>query len=150
MSAAAAAARDAVANAASTPPAGLWETGRSGSGASSAGGGGGGSPAGGDPHLARAGSSPFPAGLRVLVVDDDPCCLKVVEAMLRRCVWRSACVRVEGGGGSRARPWLGGEEKEGAGPREREAPAAGRPFLGAAGAPGTQARPTSHHDYDYG
>lgn len=27
----------------------------------------------------------FPAGLRVLVVDDDPLCLKVVEQMLRRC-----------------------------------------------------------------
>ena len=27
----------------------------------------------------------FPAGLRVLVVDDDALCLKVVEHMLRRC-----------------------------------------------------------------
>ena len=27
----------------------------------------------------------FPAGLKVLVVDDDPLCLKVVEHMLRRC-----------------------------------------------------------------
>lgn len=27
----------------------------------------------------------FPAGLRVLVVDDDPLCLKVVEHMLKRC-----------------------------------------------------------------
>ena len=27
----------------------------------------------------------FPAGLRLLVVDDDPLCLKVVEQMLRKC-----------------------------------------------------------------
>ena len=27
----------------------------------------------------------FPNGLRVMVVDDDPLCLKVVEQMLRRC-----------------------------------------------------------------
>lgn len=27
----------------------------------------------------------FPAGLKVLVVDDDALCLKVVEHMLRRC-----------------------------------------------------------------
>ena len=27
----------------------------------------------------------FPNGLRVLVVDDDPLCLKVIEQMLRRC-----------------------------------------------------------------
>ena len=86
MSAAAAAARDAVADAAITLSAGMWETGRSGSGASSAGGGGGEGPAaeGEGSHLARAGSTSFPAGLRVLVVDDDPCCLKVVEAMLKR------------------------------------------------------------------
>ncbi|KAJ7555787.1 hypothetical protein O6H91_05G055000 [Diphasiastrum complanatum] len=28
---------------------------------------------------------PFPAGLRVLVVDDDPICLMILERMLRRC-----------------------------------------------------------------
>ena len=28
--------------------------------------------------------TPFPAGLKVLLVDDDPTCLKVVESMLRR------------------------------------------------------------------
>lgn len=28
-----------------------------------------------------------PAGLRVMVVDDDPLCLKVVEQMLRRCTY---------------------------------------------------------------
>lgn len=27
----------------------------------------------------------FPAGLRVLVVDDDPTCLMILETMLRRC-----------------------------------------------------------------
>lgn len=27
----------------------------------------------------------FPAGLRVLVVDDDPLCLKIIEQMLKRC-----------------------------------------------------------------
>lgn len=27
----------------------------------------------------------FPAGLRVLVVDDDATCLRIVEQMLRRC-----------------------------------------------------------------
>eukprot|EP00898_Chlorokybus_atmophyticus_P003230 jgi/Chlat1/3908/Chrsp26S04021 len=29
----------------------------------------------------------FPAGLRVLVVDDDPLCLMIVERMLRRCLY---------------------------------------------------------------
>ncbi len=32
----------------------------------------------------------FPAGLRVLVVDDDPLCLKVVEHMLKRCKYAGA------------------------------------------------------------
>ncbi|KAL9225147.1 hypothetical protein vseg_001102 [Gypsophila vaccaria] len=31
------------------------------------------------------GSDPFPAGLRVLVVDDDPTCLIILEKMLRTC-----------------------------------------------------------------
>ncbi len=37
---------------------------------------------------------PFPSGLRVLVVDDDPLCLKVVGHMLRRCDYEGeqACV----------------------------------------------------------
>jgi hypothetical protein len=30
-------------------------------------------------------SSTFPAGLRVVVVDDDPLCLKMVSEMLKRC-----------------------------------------------------------------
>ena len=30
-------------------------------------------------------SQNFPAGLRVLVVDDDPLCLRIVEKMLKRC-----------------------------------------------------------------
>eukprot|EP01018_Ginkgo_biloba_P021682 Gb_00604 [translate_table: standard] len=29
----------------------------------------------------------FPAGLRVLVVDDDPICLKIIDKMLRRCLY---------------------------------------------------------------
>ncbi|KDP38123.1 hypothetical protein JCGZ_04766 [Jatropha curcas] len=32
-------------------------------------------------------SDQFPAGLRVLVVDDDTTCLKIVEQMLRRCLY---------------------------------------------------------------
>lgn len=30
----------------------------------------------------------FPVGLRVLVVDDDVTCLKIMEQMLRRCMYR--------------------------------------------------------------
>lgn len=30
----------------------------------------------------------FPTGLRVLVVDDDHACLKIVEHMLRRCLYQ--------------------------------------------------------------
>lgn len=30
-------------------------------------------------------SDQFPAGLRVLVVDDDPTCLRILEKMLRNC-----------------------------------------------------------------
>jgi two-component response regulator (ARR-B family) len=29
----------------------------------------------------------FPAGLRVLVVDDDPTCLVILEKMLRTCLY---------------------------------------------------------------
>lgn len=37
-------------------------------------------------------SDPFPAGLRVLVVDDDPTCLMILERMLRTCLYRgSSC-----------------------------------------------------------
>lgn len=37
-------------------------------------------------EVAAQGPHPaFPSGLRVLVVDDDPLCLKVVGHMLRRC-----------------------------------------------------------------
>lgn len=35
---------------------------------------------------------PFPSGLRVLVVDDDPLCLKVVGHMLRRCNYEGELV----------------------------------------------------------
>lgn len=34
----------------------------------------------------------FPAGLRVLVVDDDPVCLKVIEQMLRACQYSGEVV----------------------------------------------------------
>lgn len=33
------------------------------------------------------GSDHFPAGLRVLVVDDDVTCLRILEQMLRRCLY---------------------------------------------------------------
>lgn len=32
-------------------------------------------------------SDQFPAGLRVLVVDDDPTCLKILEKMLQNCCY---------------------------------------------------------------
>lgn len=32
-----------------------------------------------------SGNDPFPVGMRVLAVDDDPLCLKVLESLLRRC-----------------------------------------------------------------
>lgn len=35
-------------------------------------------------------SDPFPAGLRVLVVDDDPTCLMILERMLRTCLYRGS------------------------------------------------------------
>ena len=35
----------------------------------------------------------FPAGLRVLVVDDDPLCLRIVDKMLRRCQYEGAMAR---------------------------------------------------------
>jgi two-component response regulator (ARR-B family) len=37
---------------------------------------------------AAAVSAAFPSGLRVMVVDDDPLCLKVVEQMLKRCTYQ--------------------------------------------------------------
>ncbi|CAA7057453.1 unnamed protein product [Microthlaspi erraticum] len=41
-------------------------------------------------------SDPFPAGLRVLVVDDDPTCLMILERMLRTCLYRvTKCNRAE-------------------------------------------------------
>ncbi|CAI8610714.1 unnamed protein product [Vicia faba] len=42
------------------------------------------------------GSDQFPAGLRVLVVDDDPTCLKILEKMLRSCYYEvTQCNRAE-------------------------------------------------------
>lgn len=35
-------------------------------------------------------SDQFPAGLRVLVVDDDPTCLMILERMLRACLYEGA------------------------------------------------------------
>ncbi|PWA93500.1 response regulator 2 [Artemisia annua] len=63
----------------------------SSSGASwkSGGGGGGGDGGGGVPDQ-------FPAGLRVLVVDDDPTCLMILEKMLRNCNYEvTKCNRAE-------------------------------------------------------
>ncbi|GLU08435.1 hypothetical protein SLE2022_253480 [Rubroshorea leprosula] len=41
-------------------------------------------------------SDHFPAGLRVLVVDDDPTCLKILEKMLRTCLYEvTKCNRAE-------------------------------------------------------
>ncbi|XP_010434886.1 PREDICTED: two-component response regulator ARR2-like [Camelina sativa] len=41
-------------------------------------------------------SDPFPAGLRVLVVDDDPTCLMILERMLMTCLYRvTKCNRAE-------------------------------------------------------
>ncbi|XP_031097345.1 two-component response regulator ARR2-like isoform X3 [Ipomoea triloba] len=41
-------------------------------------------------------SDKFPAGLRVLVVDDDPTCLKILEKMLRTCLYEvTKCNRAE-------------------------------------------------------
>ena len=39
----------------------------------------------------------FPAGLRVLVVDDDPLCLRVVSMMLQRCNYTGEAVRARSG-----------------------------------------------------
>ncbi|GMP76437.1 hypothetical protein CsSME_00033111 [Camellia sinensis var. sinensis] len=39
---------------------------------------------------------PFPAGLRVLVVDDDPTCLMILEKMLLNCLYEvTKCNRAE-------------------------------------------------------
>ncbi|XP_028795753.1 two-component response regulator ARR2-like [Neltuma alba] len=41
-------------------------------------------------------SDQFPAGLRVLVVDDDPTCLMILEKMLRTCLYEvTKCTRAE-------------------------------------------------------
>ncbi|KAL8161962.1 hypothetical protein V2J09_013451 [Rumex salicifolius] len=48
--------------------------------------------------MALPGSNPaqFPAGLRVLVVDDDPTCLKILEKMLQACQYEvTKCDRAE-------------------------------------------------------
>ena len=34
----------------------------------------------------------FPVGLRVIVVDDDPLCLRIVEKMLQRCQYEGAAI----------------------------------------------------------
>ena len=39
-------------------------------------------------------SDQFPAGLRVLVVDDDVTCLKILEQMLRRCLYHGESSRL--------------------------------------------------------
>lgn len=34
----------------------------------------------------------FPVGLRVLAVDDDPICLKLLETLLRKCQYHGMCL----------------------------------------------------------
>ncbi|MFS8013017.1 putative signal transduction response regulator, receiver domain, CheY-like superfamily [Helianthus anomalus] len=34
----------------------------------------------------------FPAGLRVLVIDDDPTCLVMLEKMLKKCNYEVMCI----------------------------------------------------------
>ena len=45
-----------------------------------------------------SGLAAFPAGLRVLVVDDDLLCLKVVEKMLKTCGYAGTCAERDGAG----------------------------------------------------
>lgn len=40
----------------------------------------------------KAPAEDFPSGLRVLLVDDDPLCLMIVEKMLRRCDYSGASI----------------------------------------------------------
>ena len=47
-----------------------------------------------------------PAFVQVLVVDDDPMCLKVVSAMLQRCNYEGMCGGSAGAGGGRQPPVL--------------------------------------------
>lgn len=42
----------------------------------------------GDAAISALPASLFPSGLRVLVVDDDPLCLTIVEQMLRKCSYQ--------------------------------------------------------------
>ena len=42
--------------------------------------------------LLSARAEAFPAGLRVLVVDDDPTWLKILEKMLRKCSYEGSFV----------------------------------------------------------
>jgi two-component response regulator (ARR-B family) len=54
-----------------------------------------------------SGLAAFPAGLRVLVVDDDLLCLKVVEKMLKTCGYTGTWTSVDGEG------WRGRPERQG-------------------------------------
>lgn len=40
---------------------------------------------------AAGGKKQFPAGLRILVVDDDILCLKIISQMLRACDYEGKC-----------------------------------------------------------
>lgn len=42
---------------------------------------------------AAAAPAEFPAGLRVLLVDDDPTCLKILDRMLRKCLYNGTFFR---------------------------------------------------------
>lgn len=54
-----------------------------------------------------ADASAFPYGLRVLVVDDDPTWLKILEKMLRKCSYEGSNLRLLSSSGSRS-AWRGG------------------------------------------
>lgn len=46
----------------------------------------------GEGDLSALPAALFPAGVRVLVVDDDPLCLTIVEQMLRKCSYQGMLV----------------------------------------------------------
>eukprot|EP00252_Welwitschia_mirabilis_P025104 TRINITY_DN7715_c0_g1_i1.p1 TRINITY_DN7715_c0_g1~~TRINITY_DN7715_c0_g1_i1.p1 ORF type:complete len:788 (-),score=214.01 TRINITY_DN7715_c0_g1_i1:6-2369(-) len=48
------------------------------------------------PAAQKQKQKPFPAGLRVLVVDDDPTCLRILDRMLKKCLYKvTTCPRAK-------------------------------------------------------
>lgn len=47
--------------------------------------------------VASRSSAPWPAGMKVLVVDDDPVCLEVVSQMLQKCNYKADVFATSGG-----------------------------------------------------